>query len=68
RRFRCVDEHVSQSISDSWQRVDLGLSYRILPSWALRAFLDDTVRAGRLATARGSAHESATGLELRAIF
>jgi len=68
RRFTCVDEHVKQSISDTWQRFDLALSYRILPAWALRVFSDDTVRAGRLAAARGSAHESAAGLELRSIF
>jgi hypothetical protein len=68
RGFTCVDEHVQQSISDTWQRFAFAFSYRILPAWAVRAFSDDTRRAGRLATARGSAHESATGIELRSRF
>jgi Domain of unknown function (DUF3943) len=68
RRFTCVDEHVTQSIHDSWQRFAFGVGFRIRPSWLLRFFSDDTLRTGTLADARGSARESAAGLEARAIF
>ncbi len=68
RHFTCVDEHVSQDIHDSWQRLSFGLGVRVQPSWMLRLFSDDTWRSGGLADARGSAHESAAGLEARAIF
>lgn len=68
RRFVCVDEHVQQSISDTWQRFGFGFGYRLRPMWMLRFFSEDTVRAGRLAAARGVVHESAAGLEARAIF
>lgn len=68
RQFSCVDEHVSQTIRDSWQHFAAGVGVRVQPTWMLRAFSEDTVRAGSLADARGSAHESSAGLEARAIF
>jgi hypothetical protein len=68
RRFSCVDEHVSQTIHDTWQHFAAGVGLHIQPAWLLRAFSEDTLRAGSLAEARGSAHESSAGLEARAIF
>ena len=68
RRFSCVDEHVSQTIHDTWQHFAAGVGLRIQPAWLLRAFSEDTLRAGSLADARGSAHESSAGLEARATF
>ncbi|MEO6602272.1 MAG: DUF3943 domain-containing protein, partial [Polyangiaceae bacterium] len=68
RGFSCVDEHVAQPIHDSWRRFAFGVGFRVRPTWMLRFFSDDTLRSGTLANARGSAHESAAGLEARAIF
>ena len=68
RSFTCVDEHVAQSIHDTWQRVALGVGVRARPALLLRLFADDTVRAGALADARGKAHESAAGFEVSAVF
>jgi hypothetical protein len=66
RHFACVDEHVHLPISDAWQRFEFGLGAGVWPSWTLRLFATDTLRTGRLGAARGSAHESATGVELHA--
>ena len=68
RGFTCVDEHVAQSIHDTWRRFAFGLGFRVRPTWSLRLFGDDTLREGTLANARGSAHESAAGFEARATF
>lgn len=68
RRFSCVDEHVSQTIVDTWQHFAAGVGLHVQPTWLLRAFSEDTLRAGSLADARGSAHENSAGLEARAIF
>jgi hypothetical protein len=68
RHLRCVDEHVRVPISDSWQRLQLGLGFRPHPAWLLRVYSDNSVRTGQLATARATAHERAAGLEARINF
>ena len=68
RRFASVDPHVSQTIEDSWRRFQCGVGIQMQPAWMLRAFADDVLRAGRLGSARSTAHERGAGLEVRSSF
>ena len=68
RSVACVDRHVQVPISDSWQRLQWGVAYRIQPAWSLRLYSDDSLRTGRMGAAHAQAHERALGLETRANF
>jgi Domain of unknown function (DUF3943) len=66
--FGSVDEHVQIPISDGFSRVGAGLSYGTTEGFRLRAFVDRSLRYGRMGEARAEARELALGGEALAYF
>jgi hypothetical protein len=66
--FGSVDEHVQIPIADGFSRLGAGFSYGFDGGMSLRAFVERSLRYGRMGDARGEARELAFGGEALAYF